>query len=72
MFSQDSVNRDWLERGNSLEVYFEELEHEVWQGNTVVVDDLALEVCAVRRAMPGFRVYVTAASALKELDHACR
>lgn len=71
LLARDASSRDWLERGNGLEVYFDDLEPEVWQGNTVVVDGLALEICAVRRTVDGYRAYVTAANAVDELRQAC-
>lgn len=77
-FMYEPYAREWLEDGNSLEIYFRDLEDDVWQGNTVIVhdclrdEDVAIEVCAVRRTLEGFRVYVLQASAVAELEAAVR
>ena len=63
--------RSWLESGNSLESFFDGDDDDAWQGNVVFVEDLALEVCAVRATDTGFRVYVRLASAVDELVAAC-
>ena len=70
-FMYEPQTREWLESGNSLEVFFDGHDPDAWQGNVVFVDGLALNVCAVRPTPSGFRVYVQAARAVDELKQAC-